>query len=135
MSYVNKVAYSTRFIRLLLLSLLFFPTHALAAASTFQELALDVVEIIDTATITLVVFALVVYFWGMAVNIPHFGGEKGGEKQKAFFFWGLLVLFVMVSIWGIIQLLQNTLFSDNPYDPSTGSPAVTQCDVFGSCNI
>ncbi|MEK7068816.1 MAG: hypothetical protein AAB947_00370 [Patescibacteria group bacterium] len=135
MSYVNVVVYSTRFIRPLLLSYLFFPTHALAVASTFQELAFDIVDIIDAATVALVVFALVVYFWGIAVNIPHFGGEKGGEKQKAFFFWGLLVLFVMVSIWGIIQLLQNSLFSDNSFNPSTGSPTVTQCDVFGSCNI
>jgi len=131
---VNAIVRSAKSIFPLTLVLLLSPTSAEAAAQSFQELALDVVEIIDTATITLIVFALVVYFWGMAVNIPHFGGEKGGEKQKAFFFWGLLVLFVMVSIWGIIQLLQNTLFGDNPFDPATGDPAVTQCDAFGRCD-
>ena|SRR3989344_1445452 len=131
---LKALLYSTRFIFPLALILFASPASADAAAQTFQELALDIVEIIDTATITLIVFALVVYFWGMAVNIPHFGGEKGGEKQKAFFFWGLLVLFVMVSIWGIIQLLQNTLFGDNPFDPATGAPAVTECDAFGRCD-
>ena len=130
---LKAIVYSPRFVALLALVLLVAPHSTLAVARNFQELALDIVEIIDTATITLVVFALVVYFWGMAVNIPHFGGEKGGEKQKAFFFWGLLVLFVMVSIWGIIQLLQNTLFSDSHFDPATGAPAVTECDAFGSC--
>lgn len=109
------------------------PAHTLAAPRNFQELALDIVEIIDTATITLIVLALVVYFWGIAVNIPHFGDEKGAEKQKAFFFWGIVILFVMVSIWGIIQLLQNTLFSSSPYDPATGDPSTTFCDAFGRC--
>ena len=131
---VKAILRGARYVSLLALLLLLSPSSAAAAAQTFQELALDIVEIIDTATITLIVFALVVYFWGMAVNIPHFGGEKGGEKQKAFFFWGLLVLFVMVSIWGIIQLLQNTLFGDNPFAPATGAPAVTECDAFGRCD-
>jgi hypothetical protein len=54
------------------------------------------------------------YFWGIATNIPHFGDEKGAEKRKSFFFWGLIILFVMVSIWGIIQLLQNTLGVRDP---------------------
>src|SRR3989338_2935575 len=134
MQSVKAILHGARYVSLLALLLLLSPSSAAAAAQTFQELALDIVEIIDTATITLIVFALVVYFWGMAVNIPHFGGEKGGEKQKAFFFWGLLVLFVMVSIWGIIQLLQNTLFGDSPFDPATGAPAVTQCDAFGRCD-
>ena len=115
---------------------LIFPGVAFAAAArTFQELALSVAKIIDTATITLVVLGLVVYFWGMAVNIPHFGDEKGAEKQKAFFFWGILILFVMVSIWGIIQLLQNTLFGNNPLSPSTGEPAYTLCDSSGNCGF
>lgn len=91
---------------------LFLPLIASAAPLTFRELACQLADLIDTATFTLIIFALVAYFWGMAVNIPHFGDEKGAEKRKSFFFWGIIVLFVMVSIWGIVQLLQNTLGSD-----------------------
>ncbi|MBI4068274.1 hypothetical protein HY413_02600 [Candidatus Kaiserbacteria bacterium] len=116
-------------------ALSFFPVVALAAANTFQELAFDVVEILDTATFTLIIFGVVVYFWGIATNIPHFGDEKGAEKQKSFFFWGLVVLFIMVSIWGIIQLLQNTLFGGTPFSPNSGEPAVTLCDSFGDCSV
>ena len=101
------------FARLFSLLIVTFPAIALAAPRTFQQLACQVVSIIDTATFTLIVFGLVVYFWGVATNIPHFGDEKGAEKQKAYFFWGLIILFVMVSIWGIIQLLQNTVFESN----------------------
>ena len=120
------------FVRALLYGVLLLPLSAAAAPNTFQELAFDVVEILDVATFTLIIFGLVAYFWGMAVNIPHFGDEKGAEKQKAFFFWGLIILFVMLSIWGIIQLLQNTLFSESPFSPA-GDQAVTFCDEFGKC--
>jgi len=107
----------------------------MAAAQTFNELALKVVEILDTATFTLIILGIVVYFWGIAVNIPHFGDEKGAEKQKSFFFWGIVILFVMVSIWGIIKLIQNTLFGSSPYAPNSGEAAVTLCDRFGDCTI
>ncbi|MBI2610781.1 hypothetical protein HYW60_02505 [Candidatus Kaiserbacteria bacterium] len=116
-------------------AILLLPSVALAAPNTFQELAYDVVEILDTATFTLIIFGLVVYFWGMATNIPHFGDEKGAEKRKSFFFWGLVVLFVMASIWGIIHLLQNTLFGgDSQFTPGAGESA-TLCDNFGNCSV
>lgn len=116
-----------------LVVLLFFPAVVLGAPNTFEELAYDVAEMIDMATFTLIVFGLVMYFWGIVVNIPHFGDEKGAEKQKSFFFWGLIVLFVMVSIWGIVKLLQNSLFGNSPFDPATGDSRVTLCDSFGNC--
>ena len=97
-----------------ILGILFLPAAVFAAPRTFQQLACEVVDLMDTATFTLIIFGLVMYFWGVATNIPHFGDEKGAEKQKSFFFWGLIVLFVMVSIWGIIQLLQNTLGFKDP---------------------
>lgn len=103
-------------------SVLATPMLAFAAAPrTFQELACNVADLIDTATFTLIVFGLVAYFWGIATNIPHFGDEKGAEKRKSFFFWGLIILFVMVSIWGIIQLLQGTLGVKDP--SGSGTPA------------
>ena len=55
----------------------------------------------------------VVYFWGIWENILEF--EEDNEKRKAYFWWGLVVLFVMVSIWGIINLLKNTIFGDGTY--------------------
>jgi len=95
-------------------STLLFPLVALAAPRTFKDLACEAASLIDTATFMLITFALVAYFWGVATNIPHFGDEKGAEKRKSFFFWGLIIFFVMVSIWGIVQLLQNTLGFKDP---------------------
>lgn len=103
--------------------MLMVPLVASAAPRTFRELACQLADILDTATFTLIILGLVVYFWGIAVNINHFGEEDDGEKKKGFFIWGILILFVMVSIWGIIQLLQNTLGVKDP----TGSGAGPIC--------
>ena len=115
------------------LLLILFPSLALAAPLTFQELAFELVNILDLATITLIVFGLVAYFWGLSTNILHFGEDEKGEKKKAYFFWGLFILFVLVSIWGIIQLLQNTLFGNQAFSPSTGAQRSVFCDEFGNC--
>lgn len=104
-----------RYTRILLPALAWaLPMVALAAPRTFRELACTIADLIDTATFTLIIFALVAYFWGIASNISHFNDDKGAEKRKAFFIWGIVIIFVMVSIWGIVQLLQDSLGVKDP---------------------
>ncbi|RJR14148.1 hypothetical protein C4585_00640 [Candidatus Parcubacteria bacterium] len=92
-------------------SALLLPTLAFAdTPKNFAELAADLISIIDMGTGVLIVLGFAVYFWGISINILEF--EDDPEKRKAYFIWGILVLFVMVSIWGIINLLGNTLFGD-----------------------
>lgn len=109
----------SRYIALFLASIA-IPQSALAeAAKNFSQLAGELINILNLATLTLIIAGFVVYFWGISVNILKF--EDDPEKRKAYFFWGLLVLFVMVSIWGIIGLLQNTLFGGALLNPSAGA--------------
>lgn len=113
-----------RTIPLTLLAIL-APSIALAAPRTFGELAGTLVLIINNATTVLIVLGIVVYFWGISTNILKFS-EEGGEKFKQYFFWGIIVLFVMVSVWGILRLLQNTLFGSNPYSGGGAASPVQQ---------
>ncbi len=86
------------------------PALAFAAApKTFQELAKLLIELINLAIVALVISAIVIYFLGVSTNIMSFS-EDGREKLKTYFAWGLAILFVMFSIWGILALLSNTLF-------------------------
>lgn len=110
-----------KFLRpLLMIAVILVPAVAFAQAPrTFQELAADIVDILDATTAVLIVAGIVVYFYGISSNILNFS-DDGGEKVRAYFFWGIIVLFVMVSIWGILRLLQNTLFGGNVGNPATG---------------
>ena len=101
---------SIRLKLVLAFALLTTPFVAFAAPKTFKDLSDFIVSLLDTATLLLILFGLVAYFWGIMTNIPHFGDEKGAEKRKSYFFWGVIIFFVMVSIWGILRILSNTLF-------------------------
>lgn len=100
---------------------LVLPSVALAAPRTFGDLANLIVQLLDATTAVLIVLGIVVYFWGISTNILKFG-QSDIEKLKNYFFWGIIVLFVMVSVWGILHLLQSTLFGGNSFNATSGAP-------------
>ena len=124
-----------RLSRVLPLALIFLPSVAFAAAMTFQELAMTVVNIIELGTVTLIMFAIVAYFWGISSNIGHFGHDDKEGKKKSYFLWGIVIIFVMVCIWGIIQLLKDSLFGNDLLDSTTGTERQVTCDNFGGCAL
>ncbi len=84
------------------------PFEVYAAPRDLMTLAKSVSSLIDTAVFVLITFGIVLYFYGLGTNISTIA--KDPEKRKHFFVWGLCTIFVMVSIWGIVALLKNTLF-------------------------
>ena len=58
----------------------------------------------------LIGLAVVTFFYGIVMFL--WKGKEGGEsleKSKQFIMYSLIAIFVMVSIWGIVVLLQNIL--------------------------
>ena len=55
----------------------------------------------------LILVAILAFFWGLVKYLFSGGGEDKSEGLKTMFY-GVIAIFVMVSIWGIIRLLQNT---------------------------
>jgi hypothetical protein len=50
---------------------------------------------------------LLAFFWGLAKFIINAGGDaKTHQEGRNLMVWGLVALFLMVSIWGIIRFLQ-----------------------------
>lgn len=60
-------------------------------------------DILNRVIPVLIALALVVFFWGL---IQYIRTHKGG---KDIMIAGLVGLFIMVSVWGIIRIAQNTL--------------------------
>ena len=109
------------------------PALAMAATPrTFEELVNRLVYIINYAIGSLVVLALVLYFLGILANARK--AKDGDTSQvRTFLVWGLVALFVMVSIWGILQILRATLFSGDSGISSTPAGSGTPCVSFGGC--
>ena len=94
--------------RLVALVALLAPSVALAAGApqNFKDLADQIVGVLNNATTDLIILAIVIYFYGVSTNL--FKGEKGREHLRQQIVWGILVIFLAVSIWGVVQLLQTT---------------------------
>jgi hypothetical protein len=52
---------------------------------------------------------LLYFLWGIAMFIANSGDEKGRQEGKSKMIWGVLAMFVMVSIWGLVGLLSSSL--------------------------
>lgn len=110
------------------------PGIALAAPRNFAELVSLFVSILQSATTVLVAGAIVVYFYGVTAGI--WKSSKGDTSElRSYIGWGITILFVMVSIWGILRILQNTLFSGSSGYGGTGGGKAATCDSFGSCTF
>ena len=51
--------------------------------------------------------AVVFFLWNLAMYMTKSGEDKDEAKDKMIM--GIIVLFVMVSIWGLVSLLQETI--------------------------
>lgn len=65
-------------------------------------------NLIGLATPIVVALALVVFFWGLVTYIFGLGGEESKKSSISIMVYGAIALFVMISISGIIGVLQDT---------------------------
>ena len=85
---------------------------AASAVKTYSGLVNQLVSLMNMGVAVLVTLGFVAYFYGMSANILQFGSESNPEKKKAFFFWGIIILFVMLCVGGILRAMQRTLFTN-----------------------
>ncbi len=88
-----------------------FPCVAFAAATNLNlfEVINNIIPPFMMLVPIMTSVALLGFFWGMAMFIWNAGDEKKRSEGKYVMLWGILALFVFLSITGIIVLLQNTL--------------------------
>lgn len=84
-----------------------------SAKSLLDTLALANV-FLNAAIGLFITLAIVVFFWGLIKYLVNAGEEK--SAGLTIMFYGVIAIFVMVSIWGIVRLLQNT-FGVTSTDP------------------
>ena len=56
------------------------------------------------------VISLWIFFWGLARFIRNSGDEKAIAEGKDLMLWGVIALFVMVSVYGILNILYGSIF-------------------------
>jgi hypothetical protein len=75
-----------------------------------KEIIVSVGQIFNFLIPVLIAAALVVFFWGLVKYL--WGGGKDTAYGRRIMTSGLIALFVMVSVWGIVALIQESLGVD-----------------------
>ncbi len=83
-------------------------TPAIAFAQTLGGILATIGNLIAAATPIVVALALLYFFWGLATYILAAGEEEARAKGRSMMIWGIIALFVIVSVFGLITILQGT---------------------------
>mgnify|MGYP001276423118 CR=1 FL=1 len=79
-------------------------------------------QLIRTATPIVVALALLYFFWGLAKYILAAGDEEAKTEGRSIMIWGIIALFVIVSVWGLVGVLNTTFGIDQ--EATTPIPGV-----------
>lgn len=109
---------NTSFRKALLLSSILVLPVVLYASTDFSSLGTLVnnftKNVVTAVGYLFLSMATVLFFAGIVQFIwkSREGDKSGIEQGKNFMLWGLIGLFVMFSVWGIIRFAQNTIGGD-----------------------
>ena len=101
------------------------PLVSLAAVNNLSDAGSFIINIINNVLVpVLFAVAFIVFLWG-AFNTFILGhdSEEVKEKGKSLMLYGLIGFFVMVSIWGLVNILTGTVTFGNPTGPTGGTPS------------
>ena len=82
----------------------------LSSNSTFADLMCYITKIINDSVIPLLfALATITFFWGV-IKFFFINAEEEAKRAqgKQYMIWGIVALAVMLSIWGLVGILENT---------------------------
>ncbi len=97
-----------------ILILFIFPIFSFAATASIQNIIGTIASILKGLIPLTIGVALLLFFWGIAKFILAAGSEEAVKDGRRLLIWGVVALFVMISIWGIVELLQNVFLGGSP---------------------
>lgn len=97
------------------LSVLLLPL--LTYAQTVGTILEKISDILNITIPVLMILATLVFLWGIITYITASGDEEKLKGARMYIIWGLIGLFVMVAVWGLVQVLLNTFGVGTPGTP------------------
>lgn len=96
------------------------PVLALAQFTDLRSSFEEVIDIINSIIIPLIVGIAGIYFMvGVIKYVTSGDSEEGRKGARNMMIWGIIALFVMISVWGLVNILIDTFnFRENTIRPS-----------------
>jgi amino acid transporter len=91
------------------------PLVASAQLTNTEGLLQAALRIVNSTLIP-IAFALAVlfFFWGVALYVLKSGEQK--DEGKKIMVWGVIALFVMTSVWGLVRFIQRELLPNTSFN-------------------
>jgi hypothetical protein len=86
-----------------------------AATYTIKSLATSIVNVVvNPFVIFLAILATLLFLWGLFTFMRNAGSEEGREIGKKHMLNGLIGLFIMISVYGIMNVIVNSFGFKKP---------------------
>lgn len=76
---------------------------------TLGEIITKFKSIFDIIIPLLITLGLIYFLWGVAQYVIKQDDEEGQKGARQMMFYGIIALFVIVSVWGLVAILNTTL--------------------------
>lgn len=100
-----------------------------ACASTICSVASTIIYLINNVLVPILfAVAFIVFLYGIAKAYIFSGGDAAAVSQgHKLLLWGLIAFVVMISVWGLVNVVANTFGLQGSYAPPLPSslPATT----------
>jgi hypothetical protein len=82
----------------------------IANAQTINGIVSRITDILNLIIPIIFAIATIVFFWGIVLFITSGGDEEKRKEGRAYIIYGLIGLFVMVAVWGIVNVFIGFFF-------------------------
>jgi len=79
---------------------------------TFSYIINNIITFLGNLVLLIIGIALLIFLWGLLTYIMNSGDESKRKESLQYILYGLIGLFVMVAVWGLVSLLSG--FIDEP---------------------
>jgi uncharacterized membrane protein YidH (DUF202 family) len=95
----------------------------LAMAADFQGIISKIMEILNIIVPLLIALAVVIFLWGVVKYITAGSAEDKRAEARNTMIWGIIGLFVMVAVWGLVNILVSTFGLETAVPEVPGLPS------------
>lgn len=96
------------------------------AQTTFFDILVTVSDLLAIVIPILLVIATIIFIYGLITYILNVGNAEKQKEARSLMIWGIVLLFVIVAVWGLVGVVGRTFNVENANIPEGPLPPVIQ---------
>lgn len=107
---------------------LFAPFVAFAQPAPDEGVIIDFLDsiqaLIDVALPLIIGIAVLLFLWGLVQYILKADDAEARASARSLMIWGVVIIFVMVSLWGLVNLLDSVFGLEDTVQDAPATPGI-----------